>query len=75
VKGFDTARLFVPAKHPALHQLFAGTPWAGRMAAPGPWAGVLRQMPKELWFNGKCDKGLDAKASGLFISLAAALEA
>lgn len=72
---FSTARLFVPARHPALNALFAGTPWAGRLAAPGPWAGVLRQMPRELWENGKCDKGLDKKASGLFISLAAALEA
>lgn len=74
-KKFTTARLFVPAKHPALHQLFVGTPWAGRLSAPGPWAGVLRQMPKGLWVNGKCDKGLDAKASGIFISLAGALEA
>ncbi|HEV2530933.1 hypothetical protein [Phenylobacterium sp.] len=72
---FLSARLFVPAKHPALHTLFAGTPWAGRMAAPGPWAGVLRQMPRELWENGKCDKGLDRKASGIFINLAEALEA
>jgi hypothetical protein len=69
------ARLFVPAKHPALVALFEATPWAGRLGAPGPWIGVLRQMPKALWENGKCDKNLDAKASGIFIQLAAALEA
>lgn len=74
-QDWEHARLFVPAKHAALHQLFAGSPWAGRMAAPGPWGGVLRQMPPHLWENGKCDKGLDAKASGIFINIAAALEA
>jgi len=67
------ARLFIPAKHPGLNTLFAGTPWAGRMGAPGPWLGVLRQMPKHLWKEGKCDKGLDRKASGVFIQLAEAL--
>jgi hypothetical protein len=72
---WDRARLFVPAKSAALHALYAGTPWAGRPAAPGPWVGVLRQMPRELWENGKSDKGLDRKASGLFINLADALEA
>lgn len=70
---WDYARLFVPAKHPGLNSLFAGTPWAGRMGAPGPWLGVLRQMPKHLWKEGKCDKGLDKKASGIFINLDAAL--
>lgn len=69
-KDWAHARLFVPAKHPGLNVLFAGTPWAGRMGAPGPWMGVLRQMPKHLWENGKCDKGLDRKASGIFIRLA-----
>lgn len=67
------ARLFIPAKHPGLNTLFAGTPWAGRMGAPGPWLGVLRQMPRHLWEPGKCDKGLDRKASGVFIQLADAL--
>lgn len=67
------ARLFIPAKHPGLNTLFAGTPWAGRMGAPGPWLGVLRQMPRHLWEPGKCDKGLDRKASGVFIELAEAL--
>jgi hypothetical protein len=71
---FENARLFVPAKHPALHSLFAGTPWAGRLGAPGPWIGVLRQMPVELFHNGK-GEGLDGKASGMFIHLAKALEA
>jgi hypothetical protein len=75
MKTFDNARVFVPAKHPSLNVLFAGTDWVGRVGAPGPWIGVLRQMPKELYFNGKCEKGLDAKASGIFIWLKAALEA
>lgn len=75
LEEFATARLFVPAKHPALHALFEGTPWAGRLGAPGPWGPVLRQMPRDLWENGKCDKGLDKKASGLLINLAQALEA
>lgn len=70
---WEYARLFVPAKHPGLNSLFAGTPWAGRMGAPGPWLGVLRQMPRHLWEPGKCDKGLDRKASGIFINLAEAL--
>jgi hypothetical protein len=70
---WEYARLFIPAKHPGLNTLFSGTPWAGRMGAPGPWLGVLRQMPKGLWKEGKCDKGLDRKASGIFINLADAL--
>lgn len=68
------ARLFIPAKHPGLNVLFAGTPWAGRMGAGGPWLNVLRQMPKHLWTPGKCDKGLDKKASGIFVNLAEALD-
>lgn len=68
------ARLFVPAKHPMLNTLFTGTAWAGRMGAPGPWLGVLRQMPKPLWSNGKCGRGLDRKASGIFIRVADALD-
>lgn len=74
VETWATARLFVPAKHPMLNSLFAGTPWAGRMGAPGPWLGVLRQMPKHLWEPGKCGKGLDSKASGIFINVAEALD-
>lgn len=73
-EAWATARLFVPAKHPALNTLFTGTPWAGRMGAPGPWLGVLRQMPRHLWEPGKCGKGLDVKASGVFINVAAALD-
>ncbi|HYE47295.1 MAG TPA: hypothetical protein VEA44_16140 [Caulobacter sp.] len=73
--SFEYARLFVPAKSAALHGLFKDTPWAGRPGTPGPWIGVLRQMPRHLWENGKCLKGLDRKASGIFIYLAAALEA
>ena len=72
---FDTGRLFVPAKHPALNALFDGTNWAGRPAAPGPWIGVLRQAPTGLWRNGKSEKGLDGKASGIYINLYEALEA
>ncbi len=75
VKDFSTARLFVPTVHPGLNALFAGSPWAGRLATPGPWAGVLRQMPKHLFTNGGCDKGLDKKFKGMFIKLAEALEA
>lgn len=67
-------RLFVPANHPALHHLFAGSAWGGRLGEPGPWAGLLRQMPQTLWENGKCDRGLDKKRAGLFIKLAEALE-
>jgi len=72
-EDWDHARLFIPAKHPGLNDLFAGTPWAGKKGAPGPWLGVLRQMPKHLWENGKCDRGLDEKKSGIFIQLSAAL--
>lgn len=72
-ENFEHARLFIPAKHPGLNVLFAGTPWAGRMGAPGPWLGVLRQMPKHLWKEGKCDKGLDRKTSGIFVQLSAVL--
>ena len=70
---YEDGWLFVPTNHAAVHQVFVGTPWAGRLAAPGPWAGVLRQMPRHVWRNGKCDKGLDRKSSGVFIHLAAAL--
>jgi len=70
---WDNARLFIPAKHPGLNVLFAGTPWAGRMGTPGPWTGVLKQMPRHLWKPGKCDRGLDAKASGIFVNLAEVL--
>ncbi|MGH6972283.1 MAG: hypothetical protein ACREEQ_11795, partial [Caulobacteraceae bacterium] len=75
LRTFDNARLFIPASSAALHQLFAGTGWAGRLGAPGPWIGVLRQAPKDLWSPGKSDKGLDRKRSGIFVRLAAALEA
>jgi hypothetical protein len=75
MQTFDSARLFVPATHPAVHNLFAGTQWQGRMGAPGPWIGVLRQAPKHLWENGVCGKGLDKKAKGIFIRLKDALEA
>jgi hypothetical protein len=74
-RSWEDARLFVPTNHPAVRALFEGTPWAGRLAAPGPWNGVLRQMPRHLWENGKCNKGLDAKAAGVFIRLADAWNA
>ena len=73
-EDFEHARLFIPTKHPALHALFAGTSWAGRLGENGPWAGVLRQMPHQLRENGKCDKGLDRKMAGLFVRLADVLE-
>lgn len=72
---FETGRLFVPSKHPALHDLFEGTQWAGRQGAPGPWAGVLKQMPRDLWKKGASEKGLDRMTAGTYINLAAALEA
>jgi hypothetical protein len=74
IETWESARLFVPAKHPMLNELLAGTPWAGRKGAPGPWLGVLRQMPKHLWENGKCGRGLDVKASGILIRVADALD-
>lgn len=74
VESWDTARLFVPSNHPSLHALFAGTPWGGRLGAPGPWSAVLRQAPKHLWQTGKSERGLDRKASGVFVRLAAMLE-
>lgn len=43
------------------------------MGTPGPWNGVLKQMPRHLWKPGKCDRGLDAKASGIFVNLAEVL--
>jgi hypothetical protein len=77
---YDTARLFVPTNHPGVHALFAGTQWAGRLGSPGPWVPLLRQAPKlapdgqALWWNGKCGRGLDRKAAGLFIRVKQALE-
>lgn len=73
--AWDAARLFVPSNHPGVRELFLGTPWAGRLGAPGPWAQVLRQAPRDLWDNGKCGRGLDGKASGVFLRLAAILAA
>ncbi|WP_313010673.1 hypothetical protein [Brevundimonas sp.] len=74
LEEWATARLFIPAKHPGLNILYAGTPWAGRMGTPGPWTGVLRQMPPHLWKAGKCDRGLDRKASGILVNLADVFE-
>jgi hypothetical protein len=74
IRGPGHARLFVPAKHPALHELFKGTPWAGRLAAPGPWAGVLRQMPAACGRTASATRAWIAKAKGIFIRLADALE-
>ena len=74
LEEWATARLFIPAKHPGLNILYAGTPWAGRMGTPGPWTGVLRQMPPHLWKPGKCDRGLDKKASGILVNLADVFE-
>jgi hypothetical protein len=68
-RTMDFARLFVPLKSPALHDLFDGTPWGGRQGAPGPWGGVLKQMPPEFWTMSTCDKGLNKAARGLMIRL------
>lgn len=68
--AWQGARLFIPASHPGMHDLLQATPWAGRMGDTGPWIGVLRQMPQALFENGKCDRGLDKKRSGIFIKLA-----
>jgi hypothetical protein len=72
-ESYATARLFVPANQPAVHDLYDGTPWAGRLGAPGPWCNALRQAPRELWENAKCGRGLIAKTSGLAIDVARAL--
>ncbi len=77
-KGADQtpefARLFVPFNSPPLHQLFVGTPWAGRQGAPGPWGGVLKQMPRD-WFRiDVCDKALNRAAKGLKIELARVID-
>lgn len=72
---WDNTRLFVPASHPGLNELFRGTQWAGRPGAPGVWGFALRQAPEDVVWTGKCDKGLDRKRSGVFIHLPRALEA
>ena len=68
-KTIDHARLFVPIKSPPLHALFEGTPWAGRQGAPGPWHGVLKQMPREFFTVSTCDLALNKAAKGLMIKL------
>ena len=70
---FRAARLFVPLKQPALHSLFADTAWAGRQGQPGPWGGVLRQMPQEYWFISTCDRVVNVAQKGLMIELAMVL--
>jgi hypothetical protein len=74
-QDYESARLFVPSNHPAVQALFEGTSWAGSAGSPGPWAGVLRQAPRELWERGVSGKGLDKKAKGLLIDVARALDA
>lgn len=74
-KDWAHTRLFVPSNHPGVRALFEETSWAGRLGQPGPWCNVLRQAPRELWENGKSQKGLDRKASGIYIHLARALGA
>lgn len=71
---WENARLFVPGKHPGLNALFEGTHWAGRLGSPGPWLGVLRQMPPHLFRNGKSERGLDRKLSGIYIDVGRALD-
>lgn len=43
--GWRTAQLFIPAAHPALSKLLAGTKWAGRGVA----SSALRQAPHRIW--------------------------
>lgn len=66
---FENMRLFVPFKSAALTALFVGSDWAGKLGAPGPWGGVLRQMPREFWTVTVCDRGLNKAAKGLQINL------
>lgn len=77
-QGFDGqwehARLFVPCKHPAVNGLFAETNWCGRLGAPGPWTGVLRQLPRAMWKAGVSRKGYVTAMKGTLIDLVAALE-
>ncbi|HEY1447498.1 MAG TPA: hypothetical protein VGF33_03100 [Caulobacteraceae bacterium] len=72
-KGFaprwQFARLFVPMSSPALHAVFEGTAWAGRMGAPGPWGGVLRQAPRYLWTVQACIHLLNRSTRGLMFNL------
>ena len=78
-KGYDAqwdhARLFVPCKHPAVNALFTDTNWVGRLGAPGPWTGVLRQAPRNLWEAGVSRRGYVTALKGTMIHLAAALDA
>jgi len=54
---FENARLFVPNIDPALVDLFANTSWAGKKGSTGPWNGVLKQAPRELWEETGSTKG------------------
>jgi len=69
---WGNARLFVPATHPEVAKLFAGTQWGGRPGAGGVWASALLQAPKEVAFEGVCGRGLDKVRKGVLISLEAA---
>lgn len=66
---FEHFRLFVPLKSAALCTLFQGSDWAGRPGAPGPWGGVLRQMPKGFYRNQTCNQNLNRAQAGLMINL------
>ncbi len=72
-RTFDQARLFVPSTSPALHAVFEGTVWAGRLGQPGPWGGVLRQMPRDLWRDDTLRLQMSGQAWGISIDLAAVL--
>ncbi len=68
--GWGTAQLFIPAAHPALAKLLAGTKWAGRGVA----SSALRQAPHTVWKSIKAS--FDAqKFSGVAYTLAAILPA
>ena len=73
--SIDNARVFVPFSSPGLHDLFEGTAWAGAAGAPGPWGGVLKQMPPEWFTVATARKGLNKAARGLMIDLAKVLAA
>ncbi|HEY5409920.1 MAG TPA: hypothetical protein VIJ94_04250, partial [Caulobacteraceae bacterium] len=48
--------------------------WAGKLGLPGPWGGVLKQMPAP-WFKiDVCDKALNKAAKGLKIELAQVID-
>ena len=66
---WDNARLFIPATHPEVIKLFAGTQWAGRAGAGGVWTSALQQADQSEAWSGVVGKGLDKERKGTLISL------